>query len=73
MHTREDRKNAFTLNALKDKWKQSGYKATKDQLLGENTPGSIASQINWGGKNKDTKVKKTQNWFTVYGRDSILI
>ncbi len=62
------------LNALKDKWKQSGYKATKDQLLGENTPGSIASQINWGGKNKDTKVKKTQNWFTkakkaVFGED----
>ena len=25
------------LNLLKQKWKQSGYKATKDQLLGEST------------------------------------
>ena len=62
------------LNALKDKWKQSGYKATKDQLLGENTPGSLAHSINWGGKNKDTKVKKTKSWFNrakkaVFGED----
>ena len=62
------------LDSLRDKWKQSGYKMNKDQLLGENTPGSIASQINWGGKNKSTKVKQTQNWFqrakkAVFGED----
>ena len=63
-----------TLDALRDKWKQSGYKATKDQLLGENAPGSLAQQINWGGKNKQAKVKQTQNWFQrakkyVFGED----
>ena len=42
----------------------------------ENAPGSIAAKINWGGKNKDTKVKKTKSWFqkakaAVFGEEGI--
>ena len=49
-------------------------KRDTDKAFDENAPGSIAAKINWGGKNKQTKVKQTQNWFqrakkAVFGED----
>ena len=57
----------YTRNAVANTMKNAQPNAKLRAKFGrnktENAPGSIAAKINWGGKNKDTKVKKAQSWF----------
>ena len=57
----------YTRNAVANTMKNAQPNAKLRAKFGrnktENAPGSIAAKINWGGKNKDTKVKKAKSWF----------